>query len=123
MEIPDIIIAITILYISVTTVLLIGAFSKFELKKTFASMSSIQLARWKYLRTIRDGLSLGLMTGAVVAVYYNWVACLREECPVISGLNVYNLWFEPMVEIVGAIILIIIIVLVFMWILEHRKIE
>lgn len=120
MEIPDPLLAFIILYILVVTLLVIGSISQYSSKKIEPKNESIKQGI-KKLQDLKTSLLVGIFTGAVVVVYYNWANCVFFECKTLPSLNLFNPWFISAFIVATIAILAFVACYVGIWILQHRK--
>jgi hypothetical protein len=103
MEIPDFIIGLMLIYFLIVTMLVIGAISKYFFKRENESIQEII----RMIDTLIAGIGVGIFTGAIVVVYYNWVNCAYiSDCQLVKNPNIFNIYYPLMLEVIMITLLV-----------------
>lgn len=120
MEIQDYILGLLLIYFLIVTMLIIGVISQYTLKKKEPQNETIKKEIEK-LNNLFISIIVGILTGAIVVIYYNWTNCLLYECHPSSTLNFFNGWFSSALIVVIIAIILLISIPLRKWILLHKK--
>ena len=98
--------------------LVIDAISRYSFKKENESINEII----KMIDTLIAGLGVGIFTGAIVVVYYNWVNCaFISECQLLKTSNIFNIYYPLMTEVVIITLMVCIALVMLRVILLHKR--
>jgi hypothetical protein len=118
MEVPEYIILILVFYFIIVTMIVIGAISKYDITSEKRKTDEI----FQLIRDTNLGIILGVVSGAFVVVYYNWMSCVFfEDCPLTGKMNFFNNYTPMMVVGASIIIIVLLIINIIGWILRHKK--
>lgn len=118
MDISDIVFGLMLIYLLVVTMLVIGSISKYTFKKENESIAEII----RLIDTLIAGIGVGIFTGGIVVVYYNWVNCaFISECQLLQTPNYFNIYYPLMAEVITITLMIWVALVIFRIILIHKK--
>jgi hypothetical protein len=120
MEIPDYFLAIFVLYFLITTMLIIGSMSRYSSRKV-EPKNEFTIKAIQKIDDVKMQLAVGLVTGAVVIVYYNWSNCSFFECKQLPVANFFNPWYLSAITIIFLTLILFIVCYTLIWILHHRE--
>jgi hypothetical protein len=130
MEIPNLIFGLILIYLLFVTMLVIGSISKYKIlsKLNFSSRFTLIKDNKSIEEVIRlidnllVGIGIGIFTGAIVVVYYNWVSCaFISECKPLETPNYFNIYYPLMLQVVVGTILLCLFLIGIRSVLIRRK--
>ncbi len=130
MEIPDLILGLILIYLLFVTMLVIGSISKYMFPSKPKFLSRFTLIKdnklideaIRLIDNLLAGIGIGIFTGAIVVVYYNWVSCaFISECKPLETPNYFNIYYPIMVQVVVGTILLCLFLICVRSVLIRRK--